>query len=372
MESSKARLRVRSAIVALMCVIAAGLTGCRALGPSVRTPVAVVLVQTARGSELATIDLARMRLVRRVRLRSLCLSIDGSSLRRLVATAQCGGPDRSADNAVGLYRPGERRVRYVGLGIPNPLDVAVAGPRALVIHGFEQDGELVTSLLDLDRLRLMGRGRVGALALEPARQTGRLLVPVPRPHSGEASRGAPPQCAIVEVDRDGSTSVAQTVSAASAVVVSADGATSREGWVLYTTGTPADSGRSALTRWAIRRIGSPGEHGGRAAVVGPLEHTVEAACEWGQHVAICDADGVDMSDPGDRVLVVEPVSGQVVRTLRLEGGMPAALATWRGHLLVVDGVSGDLVVFGPRSSQPVARIRLDGVPVGSGDVVVFP
>lgn len=365
-------LRVRNAIATLICVVAVGLTGCQAPAPSVRAPIAVVLVQTAQGSELATIDLGRMRLVRRVRLRSLCLSIDGSSSRRLVATAQCGGPDRSADHAVGLYRPGERQVRYVDLGIPNPLDVAVAGSRALVIHGFEQDGELVTSLLDLDSMRLPAHGRVGALAREPARQTGRLLVPVTRRFTGETSRGAALRCAIVEVDRDGSTSVVQTVSASSAVVVSADGARSGGGWVLCQVGTPTDKDSSGHTRWTIERIGGRGENGGRAADIEPLEHTVEAACEWGRHVAIADADGVDMDDPGHRILVVAPQSGQVVRTLHLDGGMPAALATWRGYLLVVDGVSGDLVVFGSRSSRPVARIELDGVPVGSGDVVVFP
>jgi len=96
--------------------------------------------------------------VRRVKLRSLCLEIAADERSRTVVTAQCGGPDRSADDAAGIYRLGARKVRYVGLGIPNPLDVAVAAGRVE-----RQRGASGTGLLCRLRFRGVGAGTTPVL-----------------------------------------------------------------------------------------------------------------------------------------------------------------------------------------------------------------
>ena len=129
----------------------------------------MALVQSRGGSELVAVDLERFVVVRRTRLRSLCLSIDGDPSVRVVATAQCGGPDRTADHACGIYEVATGEVDYVELPAPNPAEVAVCGGRALLVHGFEQGGRTYASAVDLAERSLVATMALPAGTASPAR-----------------------------------------------------------------------------------------------------------------------------------------------------------------------------------------------------------
>ncbi|HSK46594.1 MAG TPA: hypothetical protein VLA05_01150 [Coriobacteriia bacterium] len=51
--------------------------------------------------------------------------------------------------------------------------------------------------------------------------------------------------------------------------------------------------------------------------------------------------------------------------------MPSALHAWDDRLLVLDGITGELLLFPPRSTEPAKRLRLGSGSLGTGDLVVF-
>ncbi len=369
--------------ISALCIASVLVTsGCHASEqPGVDAPLTVVLVQTARGSELVSVDLARMQVARRMKLRSLCLSIATPVGSRTVVTAQCGGPDRSADTAAGFYQPDSGAIDYVDLGVQNPLDVCAAAEQAMFVHGLEQRGGLVTSRMNLtegrraktvvaagDRVR---RGSIGARALKPEVVGSQTIVPeLDVDEDGVARLVALPNLT-------GTARIVATLTADWCGVVS--GVRSRPGpiWAITRTDDQAtdDKGAAASgrsSRWALVTI-APGSAASAIATIAlpPLEHGCADSCIWNGRLAIADASGVDMANPGDSVRVFDPRTGEEFRRLRIAGGMPAALATWDDRLLVVDGISGDLFVFNDEG-RLMKRIRIGGVPIGSADQVVIP
>lgn len=346
------------------CLAVATLASAGCVGEAARAkalsdgPVAVVLVQTKSGSELDVVDLPKMQLVERVKLRSLCLEMDADERSRTVVTAQCGGPDRSADDAAGIYRLGERKVRYVELGTPNPLDVSVAGDVALLVHGFERNGRLVTTRVDVKSRRVLGHETLGAGALAPRTWLGGFAVP-------EIDiAGGPAACDLVAIGRDGRSRAFDSLDAQWAALVA------------------PEARAEGFLRMIVRRGTARGDASWALALVGPngvesetplqaLRHGVADACMWRGRLVVADADGIDMTDPGDTIQILDPATGEQVRALRIPGGMPAAIASWQEGLLVADGVSGDLLEYSP-DGQLRSRMRLGGSPVGSAGLVVVP
>lgn len=357
----RAATAVAVACIALLAALACG--GCRSEASHAKAsedgPVAVVLVHTKSGSELDVVDLSTMRLARRVKLRSLCLEIAADARTRTVVTAQCGGPDRSADDAAGIYRIGERKVRYVELGIPNPLDVATAGGVALLVHGFERSGRLVTTRMDVATQHVLGHGSLGPGALAPLAWRDGFIVP-------EIDVASDPlACSLVAMDRDGRASALGSLDARRAALVAPEaGAAGPPRLILSRASEPGSD-----ASWSLARLGASGIES--EAPISALRYGVADACMWGELLAVADADGVDMSDPGDTLWVFDPGTGEQKLALRIAGGMPAAVASWQGRLLVADGVSGDLLEYAS-DGRLRSRLKLGGAPVGSAALVVVP
>ena len=328
-------------------------------------PVAVVLVQSRGGSELVVVNLERFVVVRRTRLRSLCLSIDGDPSARVVATAQCGGPDRTADHACGVYEVATGKVEYVELPVPNPAEVAVCDGRALLVHGFEQAGRTCASAVDLARRSVAETLALPAGTASPARWAPGFVAVAPS-ENGAAMLGI-----------DGGASLTTTITTVPDPVVTA-----------VASGGAADGDRSLLAcgteravlgpgsrpirwpAWRLRRVPANGSRWSRSSAVAGVTHGVFQMCVVGDEVALADADGLDLTDPGRCVRLLDARAHTPTRTLALPG-MPAALAAWEDRLLVFDGITGELLLFPPVSTRPSRRLRLGGAPLGTGDLVIF-
>lgn len=122
--------------------------------------------------------------------------------------------------------------------------------------------------------------------------------------------------------------------------------------------------------WALMRIDTDSGAIVAHAEVAGVEKGVFEGCSWGGDLALADADGLDLDDPGSRILMVDSVSLESERVIEVEG-MPAAMRSWRGKLLVVDGVSGRLMLFARGASSAERALELGGNPGGTADLVVF-
>lgn len=358
------RLGQRLPLVVCSLALALMGTGCRAPRPPLTDePVAVVLLQTARGSELVVVDLEHFEIARRVRLRSLALSIDGDVSARAVVTAQCGGPGPAADSAVGVCYPDRSdRVHYVDLAAPNPVSVAVGDGRAFVVHGFEQEAGLVTSWVSPAELRSRPGPHLQPTAGRPSRVGEHTLVPLGPAFevSGETSASAG---ALARASSGSVRTVAALPFEPSAVFGTDDAG----GEVLCVGSRDATQ---SDRRWELARIDvHSGEILTQADIPGVAKAVFEA-CVWGEEVVLADADGLDLNDPGDCMLVLDARTLRVRRAIEIDG-MPAALGLWGARLLVVDGINGRLLLFEPGGSTPERVLELGGSPGGTADLVVF-
>jgi hypothetical protein len=332
--------------------------------PSLGADVAVVLVQVADRAELAVVDLARFSVASRVPLRSLSLSIDGDLASRRVVSAQCGGPGTSADRAVGIYdvdRGG--LVRYVELEAPNPTSVAVEGGQAFVVHGFEQPQGLVTSLLNVGIRPAPITSYAPSTATRPERVGDRIflpigasLVPAEKPVAGP--------CSELGIPEAGTVSVIATLPVDSSVVLGTD-MRSEEivcvGPRRSAAGTP---------EWLAFRLDRRSGRVLAEAVIPGVEKGLFDGCVLEGEIALADADGMDLDDAGDRVLMLDASTLELRREIRIDG-MPAAVKPWGSSLLVVDGLNGRLLLFGDGESTPGRTLDLGGTPGGTADLVVF-
>jgi len=350
--------------LAVLAVLMAAPSGCTS-APSrpdwSRDPIAVALSQDAGGSHLIVIDLRKFEVVRRVRLRSLCLSIDGDNESRTVVTAQCGGPDRAADNAAGIWRPAQdKQVRYVPLDVPNPTSVAARDGRALLVHGFEQPEGVCASTVDLRTRRLVQRGHLPPMALRPETASAAVWIPVAA--CADASGAV---CEVVD------TSCGETVAALSAesatVVADSSSGPGASAWIVHRTSRLGHD-------WSLTRFVQQGRGPDRAASpsvrVSGVRKGIYEACKAGDTIALADADALDLSDPGRDVLLVDARSLRQTGRIRVKG-TPSALRSWGETLLVLDGLRGELLLFEPGETTPRRTVSLGGSSLGTGDLTVF-
>ena len=108
----------------------------------------------------------------------------------------------------------------------------------------------------------------------------------------------------------------------------------------------------------------------QTSAITAVTHGVFQMCVVEGEVALADADGLDLANPGRSVRLLDARTHTPTRTLALSG-MPAALAAWEDRLLVFDGITGELLLFPPHAERPSRRLRLGGAPLGTGDLVVF-
>lgn len=364
-------LRGRASAVVLLSLVA-GATAIAVVAPRHRAvqplsrPLLVALAQSSRGSELVSIDPRRMRVVRRTRLRSLCLSIAASGRR--VVTAQCGGPDTAADRVAGIYTPDTGRIDYIDLGVQNPLDVAANPTRALIVHGLEQEGRLLTSVVDLRSLSVT-HTTAGSGALKPEADGPAVLVP--EVEVGESPTGAAPVTRLVALGGGRSPSVTATLSATWCRIVTGGSPTSGKVRLIVRRHGRASEASGSEAEWSVVTVHGVGTGAKLATVRLPeLEYGCADACMWRGMIAVADADGIDMARPGDTVRVFDAETGDERLRIPLKGGMPAALAEWHGRLFVADGVTGDVYAFDARGHE-VGRAGVGAVPVGAADLLVL-
>lgn len=344
--------------VVVVCVCLAGYAAwtLRPLSRAERqADVAVVLLQSRTGSELAVVDLKRFSLVRRVKLKSLCLSIDGDAPSRTVVTAQCGGPGNEAGWEAGLLALGkDRSPRYVRLPVPNPSDVAVSGGLAHIVHGFEQAGGTCVSTVRLPKGRVVAHRHVSKSSQRPEASSGVVLLPV----AGEtlAEGGAPGGVVVLSASMPAT--LPSTIPATAVTVLAGSGKQRRV------------VARSVDGTWFLRSLDVRAGRTSAPVALPTVEKGIFVAAAAGNRAALADADGIDLDDPGRTVLVSDDVATGRWRRVQVAGS-PSALAWYGKRLLVVDGLKDRLLEFGPGATEPSRRLELGGLSAGTADMVVF-
>ncbi len=341
-----------------LLVLVAGVAGCTN-APDVRrrvadAPIAVALTGQGQRAYLSVVDLESGEVIRRTRLRSMAGEIDGDSRTRTVVTAQCGGLGRDTDVAAGVYDTETGRIDYVDLEVPNPLSVAVEGSEAVLAHGFWQDQGACMSRVNIARRTLTEKFHIADTAAVLFRQGDALLTGLTK---GE---GAAPRTTLFDVSKGASESVEASVplcavraveGAPRTTVIGLDSMDTSDGHMIYEFS--ADG--------SVRR---------QAHIEG-LKKVPIGACRFGDRIAVADADGIDPADPGRRVVMLDAETFEPRGSIEVEG-MPASLDAWGDKLLVLDPLSGELLIYGPDGGEPTKRIELGPERGFTADLVVFP
>lgn len=360
MGAAKAVRLTGAASLAAAAVLAVAIGCAPKEARTAREPLAVVLCQKGGGrSELVVVDLEAFEIVRRTRLRTLCLSIDGDSGSRVVATAQCGGPDSAADSACGVFDVVTGEVSYVDLPFPNPSDLAVTDGRAYVVHGFEQQHEVCVSTVGLRSRSVLSTDSVPGDPRRPERAGGSMVMPV-----GEAIEGPTAKSRVRVARADAAAREVECSFDSATAVASGDGA----GIAYLLTGEATGSGRDSEQQWWLRTVETGGPRLLSWCPVG-VERDVLSACVVGDEIAIADANLADLADPGRTIRVVG-FDGRTRRTIEV-AGVPSAVRAWRGRLLVVDGLADELLLFERGATVPSRRLDLGSDSRGDADLVVF-
>ena len=349
--------------IALMA-LAAGLAGC---GPDRRlaeAPVAVVLHEDGHTTRMSAVDLSSMKVLSSHKLRSQCFSMDGDIASRVVITAQTGGIGPDADDAAGVWDLAQDQVHYVTLPYPNPSSVVVARDTGYVLHGFQLGDSLVLSTVRLTGGNRIATGTVSEWAQDPESVAGGVYVPVSA--SRNAKDGYTASSGSIEYLTGSLTESRVVEIARRAMRIVADPLDSKN---LILLGSVGDPEPGSPGKWRITRIDRAT---GRILEDQPLvlEYGVMSVCAVGDALAIADANGLDMEDPGGSVLILDGKTLGERRRVQVQG-MASAVAAWGERLLVFDGVKGDLALFATGSGQLIQKLQLTGGGGGTGDIVVF-
>ncbi len=354
--------------VALMLALAVGgamLAGCKADTRLTSAPIAVVLSDDKRGTRLTAVDLSEMDSVASRRLRSECYSMDGDPKSRVIVTAQTGGVGPDADDAAGVWNLRSDEMRYVSLPYPNPSSVAVAHGIGYVMHGFQIGDSLVMSAVSLALRDHVTTGTASEWAQDPTAVEGALYLPVSESpalagdayskSSGSIERLSPSmeESRLVDIPRRAMQLVADPVDARNLILV----------------GSVEASGSESKRTWHISRINTTSGQIVSDRVL-ELDYGVASLCTLGADLAIADSNGVDLDDPGRTVVILDGRTLAEKRRVEVSG-TPAAVAQWRGRLLVYDGLQNELLLFGPTPGSTPSRLALAGQGMGNGDIVVF-
>lgn len=364
----RARWGAVAALVAVvvLVIVTGGVRVSRDADATPSGPVAVMLSYPGGGrSELAVIDLDRFAVVRRVPLRSLCLDLDADPAGAGVVTAQTGGVGPGADHALGVYRLGAADVDYVELPTPNAGLTAAAGAKALVVHGFEETAGLCASVVDVRDGRTVAATHVSTSAGRPVRIGQRLGVLVPSTPRAAGTGGRTEPGRLDEVRSDGTTGPVARFDADRVTPVA--GADSGGRVVLAgrrRAPRPGDSG------WSVFALDLASSRVVSECPVPDVERSLSAGAVVGDRIAVADCDGLDLSAPGDRVVLLDRATLRPAGAIHT-GGMPVALAAWRTKLLVADGVRGTLSLYEPGALRPARTLKVSSAPLGAGDLVVL-
>jgi hypothetical protein len=313
---------------------------------------AAVLVPQPGRCEIVVVDLAAMRVARRVQLRSLSTDMAVDEVGGTIVTAQAGGLGPDADNALGLIDPKTGAVRYVRLAEANPGSVACVDGRAYALHGWCDGGRQLVSTVDVSSGTLVGSGLVPATSGVWTSAGGSLWT-VAVPGDGSTT--------VVRIDPSDLSTTAVCPARGLVGSILADGPSLH---LLY----PARAGDSReATTGSIVEIDPSSGAEMRGAIVARLEHGPARAVAAGKTLAVIDWNGEEPES--DSVTLLDRGTLGEVATVRT-GGVPCALASWEGRALVVDRLGGKLLAIDAASHRVVSSVDLGAKDLVFSDVEV--
>lgn len=335
-----ARVALFVAAASVICSTA----GCRpaAVGPPSTSggggDLAAVLVTDGSGSRVVVVDLERMRVTRRIGLRSAALDMAVDESSGLLVTAQSGGLGTDADDAAGLVDPRSGDVTYVDLERPNPMGVACTGGSAYLLHGWEASGTLFVSVVD-------PRARAVARAGEVPRGPGMWAAAAGSLWTFRADGAGPGELLRVDPLTLRSTPVDCAALTVFDVFASGDR--------LYALTGNGKGGR-------VDVLGMRGDGPGGTPVPG-LPFGPRQAVAVGGTTAVIDWCG---EEPETRAFgLVDTVTG--TSSVVPVDGVPCAVAGWGRRVLLVDRVAGRLTLHDAAGGRSLGSVDL-----GVEDLVV--
>lgn len=351
----------KAVVLAALAIVSVTAPGCRTEKSSVdvtRDPVAVVMMPQGPKSELVVVDLERFRVVKRIGLRSLSISLDGDPVSRTVVTAQAGQP-HDHDSACGIVDLSTGRVTYVDTKLLNPSDVAVVDGKAYIVHGLQENGRLLTSVVDIANRKLVGRGGVSDRAGEIAAALGAPLVPVSARSATEAWTAA--RGGLQRLDAKGKAHWIARLPFRSVTVLG------ERGDRIVVVGSIERPGK---VDWAITTVDPVT---GAADDIVPLSHVTKGIVRGSVgagEIYLCDENGLDPADPGKSVIVLDAQTLAEKRRFEVPGS-PADADPWDGKVVVSDGITGELLLYERGGSTPIKRVKIAKRPLMAADTIIF-
>lgn len=322
-------------------------------GP-VHGAVAAVLLPRLSGSAIAVIDLESGKLVRTIGLRSLVTDIAADGSTGLVVGAQSGGVGAAADDAASLIDPRSGKVRYVTLPWPDPARVSCLGGRAFLLHSVVDPLGLTVSVVDLPTASVIATGHAPDGPGVWTAGAGSLW--------SLAITSGPAPFQLMRTDPD------TLVSSVHAIGGIAPMGLAEASGTLLVLGQEEGTGGP----WRSALVGLLDAPTGRVRVSRPLTalaHGPSLATVAGGRVVVGDWDG---EEPETRLL-----QSLDVTTLRAAGtiaidGVPCALGSWEGRLLVVDREGGRLLQVDPGSGRVITVTELGARDLIYSRIAVLP
>lgn len=348
MGARAALLLVAVSVVGIVAVSAARMIGRPALSRDdaerlAHAPLATVLLSGAKPT-VAVVDLEQGRVLARIPLRSFSLSMDTQAEEGRVVTAQSGMGADAADAVFSVIDVrGGGGIREIRARTPEPSEVVAVGDRAIGLHGFVKEGGLAATVVDLARGKVTKEFVLPDGACGLSRAGGAVYY--------SDSVGASSSVMALDLESLESRVLlarapvgARTYAGAAAVAGSVLVVGNREQ-------SPASGSR------VVRLDPASGSVIASAAL--DTHNAVEGVAEWGERIALMDSDLLEGTKRGS-VRLLDAVT--LADAGRLEGTtFPVAVATWRDALLVMDGATGDLLVYDSGMRSPARRVHVGDV-----------
>jgi hypothetical protein len=315
---------------------------------------AAVLLPGLNGSRIAVVDLDGGGLVRTISLRSLVTDMAVDRTTGLVVCAQSGGVGTAADDAVSLIDLRSGRVRYVTLPWPDPTRVACLDGRAFLLHSVVEPAGLAVSAVDLTAASVVATGHApdgpGAWTAFAESLWSLALTSGPAPF--ELVRADPGTFATSLSVPGGIAPMGIAETSGTLVVVGREPGTGGPGQAALVGLLDAPTGGLRISR-----------------PLAGLPHGSSVVAVAGGRLIVGDWTG---DEPETRAL-----QALELRTLRPVGtiavdGVPCALGSWEGRLLVVDREGGRLLQVDPGSGKVLTVTDLGARDLVYSRVVVLP
>lgn len=305
---------------------------------------AAVLGSEGGRGYVSVIDLERRAVVQRMPLRSVALAVDADATTGRFVTAQSGQPHRH-DSACGLLDPITGRIRYLKTGEVNPVDVVALDGLLYVLHGLEESGGLVLTVVDARPSGGLARkGYVSTRALGLHEDGSEVILSAAGAPLGEAHPAESAEAALWRLDLTAKPSLSSTGLARAVTVLGR-----HDGDVLV-------AGQHAEREgWFLARVSDGEPRWNMVGEVPDVSYGLFAGCVWGDEVVVADSDAENPDDPGRGLLVLSARDGRLVRRMSVSG-RPAHLETWEDELLVLDPDAGQLLMYRHGEATPHARV----------------